>query len=218
MKDSDKQERFLELRAQGKSLRTIETETGINRRTLSKWESESKEELDNLKAIELDALREKYWLTRQARIRIYGDQYQRVIDELKERDLSGVPTPKLVDIALKLDTQLRAEALMPAIVDDAGLAARKAARNLVKSLDRERDTMQSLKDGPFEKNGNGKVNGNDLVKLQITILQRYEAGEVDGRTAANEMGMVNSIFRGIEIADLQARLERIETALKKDGA
>ncbi len=213
MKDSDKLERFLELRAQGKSLRTIETETGINRRTLSKWESESKEELDNLKAIELDALREKYWLTRQARIRIYGDQYQRFIDELKKRDLSGVPTPKLVDMALKLDTQLRDEALTPAIVDEAGLEARKDVRNLVGSLCREHGPMQSLKEGHEAKNGNGKVKGNDLVKLQVTILQRYEAGEVDGRTAANEMGMVNSILRGIEIADLQARLEHVEIAL-----
>lgn len=213
MKDLEEQERFLELRAQGKSLRTIEAETGINRRTLSKWESESKEELDNLKAIELDALREKYWLTRQARIRIYGDQYQRFIEELKKRDLSGVPTPKLVDMALKLDTQLRDEALTPAIVDESGLEARKAVRNLVEALYREHGPMQSLKEGHEAKNGNGKVKGNDLVKLQVTILQRYEAGEIDGRTAANEMGMVNSIFKGIEIADLQARLEQVEIAL-----
>jgi transcriptional regulator with XRE-family HTH domain len=213
MKDSDKLERFLELRAQGKSLRTIETETGINRRTLSKWESESKEELDNLKAIELDALREKYWLTRQARIRIYGDQYQRFIEELKKRDLSGVATPKLVDMALKLDTQLRDEALTPAIVDESGLEARKAVRNVVASLYREPGPMQSLKEGHEAKNGNGKVKGNDLVKLQVAILQRYEAGEIDGRTAAHEMGMVNSIFKGIEIADLQARLEQVEIAL-----
>lgn len=213
MKDSESKERFLELRAQGKSLRTIEKETGINRRTLSKWESESKEELDNLKAIELDALREKYWLTRQARIKIYGDQYQRFIEELKERDLSGVPTPKLVDIALKLDVQLRDEALIPAIVDEAGLATRKAARTLVESLDREHSPMQSLKDGPLNNNGNGKVKGEDLVKLQVIILQRYEAGEIDGHTAANEMAMVNSIFKGIEIADLRTQLERLETIL-----
>jgi transcriptional regulator with XRE-family HTH domain len=213
MKDSDKLERFLELRAQGKSLRTIETETGINRRTLSKWESESKEELDNLKAIELDALREKYWLTRQARIRIYGDQYQRFIEELKKRDLSGVPTPKLVDMALKLDTQLRDEDLTPAIVDESGLEARKAVRNVVASLYREQGPTQSLEERHEAKNGNGKVKGNDLVKLQVAILQRYEAGEIDGRTAANEMGIINSIFKGIEIADLQARLEQVEIAL-----
>jgi len=30
--------------------------------------------------------------------------------------------------------------------------------------------------------------------------------------------MIGSIFKGIDIADLQTRLERIETALEKDGA
>lgn len=213
MKDSESKERFLELRAQGKSLRSIESDTGTNRRTLSKWERESKEELANLKAIELDALREEYWLTRQARIKIYGDQRQRTIEEFKIRDLSEVPTPKLVDIFLKLDAQLRDEALMPAIVDEAGLETRKAVRNLVESLNGEHGPMQSSKNGHAAKNGNGMVKGEDLVKLQVTILQRYEAGEIAGHTAANEMAMVNSIFKGIDIADLQARLERLEIAL-----
>jgi hypothetical protein len=78
--------------------------------------------------------------------------------------------------------------------------------------------MHSLNEGHVAKNGDGKVKGEDLVRLQVTILQRHEAGEIDGRTAVNEMAMVNSIFKGIEIADLQARLERIETVLEKDGA
>jgi hypothetical protein len=211
MKDSDKQERFLELRAQGKSYRTIESETGINRRKFAKWERENKEELDNLKAIELDALREQYWLTRQARIKMFGDQCQRALEELKNRDLSGVSTQKLVDIWLKLDAQLQDETLIPVILDEAGLELRKAGRNLVASLGTGHGPTQSLNDGLVTNNGNGKVKGEDLVKLQVTILQRYEAGEIDGRAAANEMTMVNSVFEGIEIADLQTRLERLES-------
>lgn len=62
------------------------------------------------------------------------------------------------------------------------------------------------------------MKGEDLLKLQVTVLQRYEAGEINERTAAYEIAIVNSIFKEIEIADLQARLERIETALEKDGA
>jgi len=46
-------------------------------------------------------------------------------------------------------------------------------------------------------------------------LQRLRTGEIDGRAAANEIATVSAIYKGIEIADLQARLERIETTLEK---
>ncbi len=213
MTDLETVETFLELRAQDKSLRTIERAIGIDRRTLARWDREFKEELENRKAIELEALHEQYWVTRQARIKIYDAQYRRVTEELEKRDLSEIKTPKLVDLALKLDARLREETLTTAIADEAGLEARKAARSLVESLDGRCGQTESLNDRSISKNGNGKVKGEDLVKLQVSILQRYEAGEIDGRTAAIEMGMVNSIFKGIEIADLQVRLERVEVAL-----
>ena len=60
MKAEKTKQKFLELRAQGKSLRAIEIEIGTSRGTLAKWEQEYREELTNLKAIELDAMREKY--------------------------------------------------------------------------------------------------------------------------------------------------------------
>src|SRR5674476_1073225 len=107
MKDLKAKEKFLELRAQGKSLRSIEKEIGTDRRTLAKWESEFKEELENLQAAELEALREKYWLTTQARLERYGGLLQRAMDEIEQRDLSTVKTPKLVDLAIKLDSQLQ---------------------------------------------------------------------------------------------------------------
>ena len=106
MKDIKTKERFLELRAQDKSLRTIERELGINRRTLAKWESHYKEDVEKLKAVELEALREKHWLTEQARIERLGGQLKRVAQELETRALSDVATPKLVDMELKLDAAL----------------------------------------------------------------------------------------------------------------
>ena len=63
MKGAQTIQKFLELRAQGKSLRAIEIEIGTSRGTLAKWEQEYGEELTNLKAIERDAMREKYLLT-----------------------------------------------------------------------------------------------------------------------------------------------------------
>ncbi|MGZ4934576.1 MAG: hypothetical protein ACXV49_08795, partial [Halobacteriota archaeon] len=68
----NKKQKFLELRAQERSLRSIEKEIGANRRTLAKWESENKEELENLKAMELEAMREEYLLTSRGRGELIG--------------------------------------------------------------------------------------------------------------------------------------------------
>lgn len=126
MKNLETKDKFLKLRAQDKSLRTIEQELGTDRRTLAKWEKKYKEELENRKTLELEALREKYWLTGQARIERFGGQLKRVMEELEQRDLSDVATPRLVDLALKLDARLRDETSTPAIAGEAGFNERKA--------------------------------------------------------------------------------------------
>ena len=72
MKETKTKLKFLELRAKGKSFRTIEKEIGTGRRTLARWESECEHELKNMQAIELEALREEYLLTKQARLELLG--------------------------------------------------------------------------------------------------------------------------------------------------
>ena len=209
-KIEDKQ-RFLELRAQGDSLRTIEKKIGTSRHTLAKWESECKEELENLRAIYVDGLREEYRLTIQARIEGFGLLRKRVTEELAQRDLSDVSTPKLADIALKLDAHLTDITAAPTITDDAGLAARKADRNLVESLVTPRAPAQhpSLNGD----HGNGHVDADALVRLQIRTLQRFEAGEMDSAAASREIAIINSIYKGIDVAETQERLDALERVL-----
>lgn len=215
MKDLKAKEKFLELRAQGKSLRSIEKEIGTDRRTLAKWESEFKEELENLQAAELEALREKYWLTTQARLERYGGLLQRAMDEIEQRDLSTVKTPKLVDLAIKLDSQLQDAAPASSVPSAAALAARTSVRHLIDSLDGSDSHTQRLKQEDATDKGNDQIKAVDLVKFQIAVLKRYDAGDIDERTATAEIGMLNSILKGIDIADLQSRLERLEALNKK---
>jgi hypothetical protein len=106
MRDTAKKSRFVELRAQGKSLRNAAEELGISLQTAVRWDHKLKEQIENLKAMELEALREKYWLTEQARIERLGDQLLRIREQLDKRDLSDIETPKLVDMELKLDAAL----------------------------------------------------------------------------------------------------------------
>jgi transcriptional regulator with XRE-family HTH domain len=128
MKAEQTRQKFLELRAQGKSLRAIETEIGTSRGTLAKWEQDYREELANLKAVERDAMREKYLLTNQAQLDLLGTQFTRLKEELEKRDLSDVPTPKLFELVLKYSTRLRDDFPGQWIGTEEQVAAQKAKR------------------------------------------------------------------------------------------
>ncbi len=211
MRKVEDKERFRELRAQGDSLRTIEKKTGISRNTLTKWEREYKEEIENLRAIYVDGLREKYRLTIQARLEGFGLLLKRVMEELAQRDLSDVSPPKLADMGLKLDARLADITAVPAITDDAGLAARKADRNLVESLVTPHAPAQHP--SASGDRGNGHVDADALVRLQVRTLQRFEAGEIDSATASREITIINSIYKGIDVAETQDRLDTFERVL-----
>ena len=216
MKDIEMKHRFVELRAQGKSLRTVADELTVGLQTVVRWERELKEQIENLKAMELDALLEQHQLTVQAQIERYGFELARVTEEMKNRDLSDLQTVKLYDIMVKLHA--RVDDALPTLTlrDDDEIAELKVLSELVAS--RRRKASKAKKHIGEQGNGDGTVRAEELVTQQLIILQRLRTGEIDEHTAATEMAMVSSIFKGIEIADLQTRLERIETILKKDRA
>lgn len=66
MKDAEVRHQFITLRAQFKSFDTISKELRVHKPTLIEWEHGSKEKIANLKAIELEELRERFWLTTKA--------------------------------------------------------------------------------------------------------------------------------------------------------
>jgi DNA-binding XRE family transcriptional regulator len=217
MKDTKMKHQFVELRAHDKSQRTVADELGIGLQTAVRWESELKEQIENHKAIELEALLERHRLTLKAQIERYDVELARVNEEIQKRDLSDVPTPKLYDVMIKLDT--RVDQSRPALTlhDDDEIADQKELRELIASR-RARKASELNAHAGRQGSGNGTVSAEDLVTLQLTTLQRFRAGKIDGRTAANEMAMIGSIFKGIDIADLQTCLERIETMLENDSA
>jgi transcriptional regulator len=216
MLDVKTKEKFLELRARGKSLRTIEKELRVGRNTLAKLENSCNEELKSRKAIEFEALRERYRLTAQARVERFGDQLERVMKELENRDLSTVTTPKLAELAVKLDARLQDAAPASSVPSEAVLAARGTVRHIFDSFDRSTNRNKRLKRGDAKDEDDVQVKAEDLVKFQIAVLKHFDAGDIDERTAVAEIGMLDSILNGIDIADLQTRLERFE-ALEEEN-
>ena len=87
MKDVETRQRFVELRAQGKSLRAAADELGVGRQTLVRWEKKHGGQIENLKAIEFEALLDRHRLTLQAQVERYGAELARLHEEIQRRDL-----------------------------------------------------------------------------------------------------------------------------------
>ena len=128
MKDTETKLTCFELRAQGKSLATIADTVGVRRQTVANWLKEHQEEVDNLKAIELDALREACWMTKQARIECLSTRLEHIKAELEKRDFSDVSTAKLVELEMKTRAELAREFAEPRIRSEHELRDAKASR------------------------------------------------------------------------------------------
>ena len=112
MDDLGKEEqksRFIHLRAKGNSFAKIAKELKVSKSTLSNWSQELEEQIAQAKAMELEALQEEYYLLKEGRIRLLGDQIKAIQEELSSRDLSKVNTEKLLELQLKYFGELKTE-------------------------------------------------------------------------------------------------------------
>jgi len=128
MKDTETKLRCFKLRAQGKSLAAIADTVGVRRQTVANWLNEYQEEVENLRAMELDVLREAYWMTTQARIERLSARLENITAELDKRDFSDVPTSKLIELELKTHDELAREFAGPPIRSEQQLREAKKAR------------------------------------------------------------------------------------------
>ena len=109
MKDIKTKEKFVELRAQGKSFDRISQDLNVGKTCLVNWSKELAVEVSNMREMELEALREQYFLSKQARIEAFGRLLQKVREEIEKRDLEGVETSKLCELFLKIHSVIGVE-------------------------------------------------------------------------------------------------------------
>ncbi len=108
-KTLDEKQQFIELRAKGYSFDKIAGELNISKPTLIDWsrDDDVSNDILNLKALAIDELQEKYLMTKSHRISTFGEVLARAKDELSKRDLSLLPTDKLINLTIKLSDTLR---------------------------------------------------------------------------------------------------------------
>ena len=102
MDTTEKQWEFIELRSKGNSFDVIAKKIGVSKGTLIKWSRDFNDDVANYTAIEREKLIEAAKLTKQHQITTLGKRLEMIRSELANRDLSSVPTSKLIEIELKI--------------------------------------------------------------------------------------------------------------------
>lgn len=127
-------ERFIELRAKGWSFDKIAKELGKAKQTLIDWSKELQDEIANRKALELEALYETYYLQRENRLQGFGAMLSKIKEEVERRDLSDVPTDKLLDLFLKYNNQVKEDLIEPAYKSSQEIKEERQDRELLEEL------------------------------------------------------------------------------------
>jgi transposase-like protein len=104
-----KKSQFVQLRAKGLSYVKIAKELKVSKSTLSSWNQELQEEISQARAMELEALQEEYYLLKEGRIKLLGEQLKAIQEEIGSRDLSKVSTDRLMELQLKYFGELKGE-------------------------------------------------------------------------------------------------------------
>ena len=102
-KDLAVKEEFIRLRAEGLSFSKIANQLGVSRPTLIKWSGELQSQISAARYAQLEALAEQYGLLKEARIKAFGQLLEKLMAELKQRELAEIPTYSKVTGARRSD-------------------------------------------------------------------------------------------------------------------
>jgi hypothetical protein len=106
MHDQDTIQKFIALRAEGKSFAVIGEALNVSKPTLIGWSRAHQFEINNLKTIHEEAMQKECFAGACERWKSLGSQLRRVEEELAKRSLEDVSTARLI----VLSAGLRAEA------------------------------------------------------------------------------------------------------------
>ena len=125
---------FIELRAKGWSFDKIAKELGKSKQTLIDWSKELQDEIANRKALELELIYESYYLMRENRLQTFGAMLTKIKEEVSSRNLSDVPTDKLLELLLKYNSQIKEEIVEPTYKSSQEIKEERLDRELLEEL------------------------------------------------------------------------------------
>ncbi len=113
MKTQAEVEKFIQLRAEGLSYDKIAKRLKISRWTLINWAKKCNSEIAILKATRLEALREQYCLSVEAKVEMWGKIVKEISIELAKRRLYNVTPDKLLDMLSRAQSKLEKSYVEP---------------------------------------------------------------------------------------------------------
>ena len=101
-KKEDSLEKFVEMRISGKTFAEISEALGVSKQSLIGWSKnvETKETISMGKLMRLQSTLKIFELDREARVQRFATLAQKINAELEKRDLSEIPTDKLLKMAV----------------------------------------------------------------------------------------------------------------------
>jgi len=106
MHDKNTVQRFIELRAQSWSYARLMTELNVTKPTLIAWSRKHRFQIQNLKAIELESIAEKWLAAITDRVNALGEQLRKVETAISQRDVADLTTPQLFAMSRSLRRQI----------------------------------------------------------------------------------------------------------------
>lgn len=134
METIETKRRFIELRAKGYSFDKIAKELGKAKQTLLDWSRELDQEIAQAKALELDSLYESYSLYKEDRLKTLGEILSKLKKEVDNRDLTDLPTDRLLDLFLKYEGVVKESLVEPVFKSSREIEEEKEDRLLLEEL------------------------------------------------------------------------------------
>ena len=106
MHDEMTVQRFIELRSQGWPFARIAAELNVSKPTLINWSRKHQFQIQNLRAVEMEAMADKWLSSVSERLNALGEQLRKVEAELATRDIKELSTPQLYLLARRLRRQI----------------------------------------------------------------------------------------------------------------
>ena len=110
MKDLVTKEKFIELRAEGRSFDSIAKELNVSKTTLITWSQKLKREINNARYLAYQRIIEQYQMTKIERINSLMQQLQKINNAIDEKDIKELSYKDLILLKEKLINQLNGEA------------------------------------------------------------------------------------------------------------
>ena len=107
--------RVLELRAEGLSYAKIAEEASISKQTAVDIVKANIDQVTTLQAVEMEAFLDTSRVNYKGRVEQLSALHTRLREEIERRDLSQVPTDKLIALYLKTSDSLKGEVKTPCI-------------------------------------------------------------------------------------------------------